>query len=151
MVLTVKVMSEMELGTFGSILKFAMELENDAIEFYKSMSPHVSDQKMADFFNELVIRGEKRIKTLERVRRENTTEMILEPITGFDSEEYTLSEEEQSSKSDEILRKQANEIETKLESFYTTAAKKIEFLSEAAYAFELLAEKNTETKKNLAT
>ena len=126
----------MELGTFGSILKFALEQENEAIQFYKSASAHLSNQRLNELFSELVIRGEKRIKTLERVRRENTTEMILEPIVDFDSEKYSIGKAISDSGD---------------ENFYITAAKKIEFLSEAAYAFELLAEKNAETKKRLSS
>ena len=141
----------MELGTFGSILKFALEQENEAIQFYKSASAHLSNQRLNELFSELVIRGEKRIKTLERVRRENTTEMILEPIVDFDSEKYSIGKAISDSGDDESLRKTATEIETMLENFYITAAKKIEFLSEAAYAFELLAEKNAETKKRLSS
>ena len=30
--------SEMELGTFGSILKYAIEIENEVIEFYRKAS-----------------------------------------------------------------------------------------------------------------
>lgn len=141
----------MELGTFGSILKFAIELENEAMEFYKNTATRLGDQKLKDLFGDLSIRGEKRIKTLERVRRENTTEMILEPIVDFESDKYTLTTAVLSSKGDEIFHEIALEIETKLELFYLTAAKKTEFLSEAAYAFELLAEKNTEAMKRLSS
>ncbi len=148
MVLVVLVVNKMELGTFGSILKYAIELETEVIEFYTSMTSHASDQKLVDLFKELVLRGEKRIKTLERVRRENTTEMILEPIKDFNSDEYSIDTTTIPS-DNEATRNMAIDIETKLEEFYNTAAKKIEFLIEAAYAFELLAEKNTETKKRL--
>ncbi|HHX65904.1 MAG TPA: hypothetical protein GX702_13565, partial [Chloroflexi bacterium] len=33
---------------------------------------------------------DRRARLLERTRRENVTEMILEPIQGFDSEDYGL-------------------------------------------------------------
>ena len=87
------------------------------------------------------------MKTLERVRRENVTEMILEPILDFDSESYSVDTEISEGVNDDILRTLATNIETTLLEFYTAAATKIDFLIEAAYAFELLAEKNEETIK----
>ena len=142
--------SKMELGTFGSVLKFAMEMENEVIEFYRKTSTTLNDQKVAGLFTEFVNRGEKRVKTLERVRRENTTEMILEPIVGFDSNEYPVNTAIPDKADEKALREIALDIESTLERFYIAAAQKIEFLSEAAYAFELLAEKNTEAKKHLS-
>lgn len=142
--------SEMELGTFGSILKYAIEIENEVIEFYRKASTTLNDKKTVELFNELANRGEKRIKTLERVRRENTTEMILEPIKDFDSNDYSVNTEIPEDVDDKIIQEVARSIESKLELFYNTASQKIDFLSEAAYAFELLAEKNTEAKKHLS-
>jgi rubrerythrin len=140
-----------ELGTFGSILKFALDIETEASEFYRSASGLLVSQNLAAMFHELTNRGEKRVKTLERVRRENMTEMILEPIIGLDSDAYTFISKIPESADDEALRQIAARIETALQKYYSTAAKKIEFLSEAAYAFEILAEKNAEIKNRLSS
>jgi rubrerythrin len=142
---------KVKLGTFGAILKFALEIENEAYVFYKSASSLLVDQNLVAMFHELSNRGEKRTKTLERVRRENTTEMILEPIIGLDSGAFTLTTSIPESADDDVLRHLAINIETILQDFYTTSATKVEFLSEAAYAFEILADKNAEAKKHLSS
>ncbi len=129
----------MELGTFGAVLKFAMELEEMAISFYKAAR---SKSSMSDYFASLVQRGEKRLKTLERVRRENTTEMILEPITGLNSEEYTPELSMPDGSDDKEIQTIAIALEKKLHEYYTEAAAKVEFLIEAAYSLETLADEN---------
>jgi len=134
----------MELGTFGAIMKFALEVENDVIRFYTSASRLAKNQKLARLFDSLANRGQKRIKTIERVRRENVTEMILEPITGLDSDTYTPVITIPERPDDKTLQEIAVEIEKKLQAFYNQAAVKVDFLSEVAYAFELLAEANKE-------
>ncbi|MCK4567084.1 MAG: hypothetical protein KAU48_07225 [Candidatus Thorarchaeota archaeon] len=141
----------MELGTFGAIIKFALDIETKIGNFYQSASDIVKDDELVTIFTNLVVRGQKRMKTLERVRRENVTEMILEPIMGFDSDSYSIVTEIPESANDDTLRTLATNIETTLQEFYTTAAIKIDFLIEAAYAFELLAEKNEETIKLFST
>ncbi len=140
----------MELGTFGAILKFAMDIEQEVITFYGSANGEVKDQKLLDQFQDLQKRGQKRIKTLERIRRENVTEMILEPITGLDSENYKLSTERSSSAEEKDLQELAVSIEKTLQEFYTHAAAKLDFLIEVAYSFELLAEANENAIERLS-
>ena len=141
----------MELGTFGAIIKFALDIETEVGNFYESASDIVKDAELVSIFTDLVVRGQKRKKTLERVRRENVTEMILEPILEFDSESYSIDTEISESANNDNLRTLATNIETTLQKFYTTAALKTDFLIEAAYAFELLAEKNEETIKRFSS
>ncbi len=141
----------MELGTFGAIIKFALDIETKVGNFYESASDIVKDAELVSIFADLVVRGQKRKKTLERVRRENVTEMILEPILEFDSESYSIDIEISESANNDNLRTLATNIETTLQKFYTTAAEKTDFLIEAAYAFELLAEKNEETIKRFSS
>ena len=137
----------MELGTFGAIIKFALDIETEVGNFYQTASDLAKDEKLGSIFADLVVRGQKRTKTLERVRRENVTEMILEPILEFDSDSYSIVTEISEGINDADLRVLSTNIESTLLEFYTAAATKIDFLIEAAYAFELLAEKNEETIK----
>lgn len=137
----------MELGTFGAIIKFALDIETKISNFYQTASDLTKDEKLGSIFADLVVRGQKRTKTLERVRRENVTEMILEPILEFDSDSYSIVTEISEGINDDNLRVLSTNIESTLLEFYTTAATKIDFLIEAAYAFELLAEKSEETIK----
>ena len=137
-------MISLDLGTFGAIMKYAMEIEGEVCELYKVLAGQSKDTELKQLLEELEARGQKRIKTLERVRRENVTEMILEQIEGLDSDSFKI-ETTILAKDDKTLKSHVKTIESTLQSFYTTAAKKIDFLPEAEYAFELLAEKNEET------
>ena len=141
----------MDLGTFGAIMKFALEVENEVTSFYESASENVKDQNLSGLFSNLSSRGQKRVKTLERVRRENVTEMILEPIIGLNSDTYKPDTTIPEGSDDNTVQKIAAEIEKNLHAFYNQAAAKIEFLSEVAYSFELLAEANEEAGQHLSS
>jgi hypothetical protein len=141
----------MELGTFGAIMKFALDTEKSVSSFYKSAAEAATDTGLVILFGELSNRGQKRTETLMRIRRENTTEMILEPIAGLNSDTYDLVVSFPEGADDTTLRELAASIESKLYKFYIEAAAKIDFLSEAAYLLELLAEKNEESAQRLQT
>jgi hypothetical protein len=140
----------LDLGTFGAIMKFALEIESKASDFYKEAGTHAKDEALGTLLGELVTRGQKRIKTLERVRRENVTEMILEQIEGLDSDSFEIETTVSKGVDDAIIKTLVSAVENTLLEFYTNAARKLDFLPEAEYAFELLAEKNEETIKNLS-
>ncbi|MHA2355777.1 MAG: hypothetical protein ACXADC_11420 [Candidatus Thorarchaeota archaeon] len=141
----------MELGTFGAIMKFALDTEEAVTNFYKSAAESAADSQLGGLFGELADRGSKRTETLMRIRRENTTEMILEPIAGLDTDAYDLVVSYPDETNDAALKDLAASIEAKLYRFYMDAAVKIDFLSEAAYLLELLAEKNEESAQRLST
>jgi len=77
--------------------------------------------------------------------------MILEPIEGLDSDSFRIETEVLQGIDDATIKTIASTIETTLQKFYTAAARKIDFLPEAEYAFELLAEKNEETIKRFTS
>ncbi len=103
----------MNLGTLGAILKFAIELESNVLDLYTAEEDITHETKITEF--------RKRIKKLKRLRRENTTEMILEPIVDFEISEYKINEE------DSIVLS-----ENKLARFYETAAMKVDFIAEVS-------------------
>lgn len=144
-------MVKMDLGTFGAIMKFALEVEHEVTSFYESASEYVKDKNLSGLFSNLSIRGQKRVKTLERVRRENVTEMILEPIIGLNSDTYILDTTIPEDSNDKTVQKIAVDIEKNLNEFYNQAAAKIDFLSEVAYSFELLAEANEDAVQRLSS
>jgi hypothetical protein len=139
----------MDLGTFGAIMKFALDVENEVAKFYEIAKGIIKDQEIAGLFEKLAIRGQKRVKTVERIRRENVTEMILEPITGLDSDTYKPMTAIPENPDDESLKTIARDIEKNLHAFYDQASGKLDFLSEVAYSFELLAEANEEASQHL--
>jgi hypothetical protein len=68
-----------QLNSFGSVFTFAIELETRLRDYY-SAAGDASRATDAD----------KRRINLERVRRENVTEIKLEPIEGLHEDDYAL-------------------------------------------------------------
>ena len=139
----------MDLTTFGAVVKFALDIEAEVSSFYESAIGVTTGPDLGKLFETLSHRGQKRINTLLRIRRENITEMILEPIAGLDSDTYNLDTAIPEGAKDGVVCEVATAIESKLNEFYTHAAIKIGFLSEASYSFELLAEGHSEAAQDL--
>jgi len=138
-----------ELTTFGAVVKFALDIEAEVSGFYESAIGVTTGPDLGKLFETLSHRGQKRINTLLRIRRENITEMILEPIAGLDSDTHNLDTAIPEGADNGVVREIATALETRAHEFYMHAAAKIAFLSEAAYSFELLAEANSEAAQSL--
>ena len=125
----------MELGTFGAIISFALELELQAVEYYENHNEIVFSQ----IDSTLIKNSQKRVGRLKRIRQELVTEMILEPITGVDSNDYTVSVSEEMTKA-EVLH-QAINLNENMNRFYSTMAHLIP-MKEVQRAFLRLAKEN---------
>ena len=137
----------MDLGTFGAVVKFALDLEATAAAFYETATTITSNQNLKGFFEKMIIQRQGRIALLMRVRREHTTEMILEPIMGLESEKYRPKTECPEGCDDKTLGDLATLLEEKIQAFYIDASEKVSFLSEAVGFFEKLADENIENKE----
>ncbi|MGB5985377.1 MAG: ferritin-like domain-containing protein, partial [Desulfobacterales bacterium] len=73
----------MPLVNFGSILNFAEELETQDAEYYTYAASNPSAAGHEALFTQFAADAKKNVKTIQRTRRENVTEMILEPIQDF--------------------------------------------------------------------
>lgn len=133
-----------QLGTFGVIMKFAINLESDALEFYKTCRENIDNKEIDELFTQIINDADKRLKILERVRRENVTEMILEPIKDLDSDPFQIEPFLLHDPSDSKICEIAVRNERRRLDFFEVAAEKIEFLIEASTAFERLADENRE-------
>lgn len=138
----------LDLGTFGAVMKFAMELESIATGFYKSAFSKTTDVDLGSLLEKLGIRSTKRNKILERVRRENVTEMILESIANLDSDSYTMKTDIPENPDIKSLLGICIGVEENRFKFFTQSSAKIGFLIEAADTFERLADEN---KDNIVT
>ena len=76
------------------------------------------------------------------MQRENTTEMILEPIKDFQEESF--NEIMELSENIDFSKQGIIEIESRLASFYNIASEKVSFLGEVSYILEQLAEKHSQ-------
>jgi hypothetical protein len=98
-----------ELGTFGAILRFAIQLEEQAAAYYEAAgAPWAA----------LALAHRKRQRECERVRREQVTEMILEPIYGLAEDDWALDLSQANAET-------AAKLEQTLGAFYTQAAGKV--------------------------
>lgn len=131
----------MELGTTGAILSFALERESEIGAFYKKYVSQVEESNLKDAFESIQKAQKKRERLLTRFRRENVTEMILEPIHGFESDSYALSLVSEAAADDSTLQQIAIRIEESSHSFFLKASEKTTFLPEVSYKFNELSEK----------
>ena len=105
------------LNTFGAILTFAIELEARLRDYYQAVG---NSSRAAD--------ADKRRANLERVRRENVTEIKLEPIEGLDEANYALNLDDTSLTGQQTIERTAAR-------FYVEVAPKIN-VREAQRALE---------------
>ncbi|UCE11461.1 MAG: hypothetical protein JSW61_05890 [Candidatus Thorarchaeota archaeon] len=134
----------MELGTFGAVLSYALDIEQRSSAFFEEIVDRVVRQDARAVFEDIMLKGQRRIRNLMRVRRENVTEMILEPITGLDSDDFPLKTGASPEADDSALIGIAAAVQDTLKEFFTAAASKISFLPEASYEFEDLASEHAD-------
>ncbi|MGD0999425.1 MAG: hypothetical protein ABSA67_01890 [Candidatus Brocadiia bacterium] len=115
----------MELNKFGVILKFALDMEERAAEFYEAAGNAAPSLERKSAGQE----ARKNIARLQRMRRELVNEMLLEPITGFD---YPLPPPPPKPGADPAeIAGHEEALRTFRRNFYRTAAQKIEIVSPA--------------------
>jgi len=132
----------MNLGTTGAIFTFAIEREAKIGSFYSKYTVLVNNSSLRDAFELLMKEHQKRDRLLNRFRRENVTEMILEPIHDFDSEPFDFEITAGDSPDDSSLHENAIRIEANSQSFFLKASEKTTFLPEVSDEFKRLSSKS---------
>ena len=133
----------MPLENFGSILNFAEELELQDLGFYKTLVDNPACSEHKAMFESFAAAIDKNVKTVQRTRRENVTEMILEPIKDFIRAPYCeecIGVEKMDAA--EALNA-ARRLEDRAVRYYTEAATKIKAQPEVARALKLLGKKHS--------
>ena len=113
------------INSFGSILSYAIQLETSLRDYYTTAG---DASRAAD--------ADKRRANLERVRRENITEIKLEPIEGLHEDDYVLNLGDTSPAG-------AKAVEAAAARFYTDAAPQIN-VREAQRALERCARQHSD-------
>ena len=133
----------MPLENFGSILNFAEELELQDLGFYKTLvdNPACADHKA--MFEAFAAAIDKNVKTVQRTRRENVTEMILEPIKDFIRAPFCEECEGVDKMDAAEALDAARRLEDRAVRYYTEAATKIKAQPEVARALKLLGKKHS--------
>ena len=132
----------MELGTFGAILRFAMDLEQRAADFYEE----ADGSELEEVFRELARGSRKRRNRLERARREMVVEMVLESITGLDGDAYGVNLDSEVDETGWL--RQARALEETSARFYRDAADKMP-IREVVRLFQRLVRENEQREARL--
>lgn len=140
----------MPLNNFGSICNFAEALENLIMTFYESAAANPACADVADRYRQYARDSRKHIQTLQRTRRENVTEMILEPIQDFYRAPYVLEYADPADRTAADILADARRIEETAEAFYQAAMEKIRALPEVARALKTIGKKHTAHGQQLA-
>jgi rubrerythrin len=141
----------MPLINFGAVLNFAEEIEAQDLKFYTAAANNPACAEYKALFEQLVGNVKKNIQSVQRTRRENVTEMILEPIKDFTRAPFrvepTSAENISAIEALEIARK----LEDRAQRYYLEAAEKIKALPEVSRALKTIAKKRTAQRKKLDT
>jgi rubrerythrin len=128
----------MPLQNFGSILNFAEELEQLDQRFYEAALTNPACAAYTQLFADLSAEAGKNVKTVQRLRRENVTEMILEPVQDFTRASFCEGCAEAAVLTAAEVLKAAQRLEARAERYYIEAAGKIQALSEVSRALRTL-------------
>jgi len=137
------------LNTFGSVLTFAINLEDTARTFYESLSKKDEHPFSNEILKELTEGNRKRRELLERTRRESIVEMILERISGLDRTEYLVDISHPPNKVEANDLEVAIELERRIGKFYSDSANKTKFLPEVSRTLERIARNSGEREARL--
>ena len=137
----------MELNTFGAVMGFAVDYEHRAGEWYGRAAAAAQGAELKTKLGELGEARAKRKKLIERVRRENVTEMILEPISGLDGAAFEVDGPVPTG--DAELLRLAMSREEKAEQFYLAASAKLS-IPEVARIFKKIARDIADCRAGLA-
>lgn len=140
----------MPLTSFGSILTFSEEIEVQDMAFYSGAANHPGCADLKPVFEEFIKECKKNIAIIQRTRRENVTEMILEPINDFVRTPFCMATQDSAAMSAEAIIETAKAMEQRALDYFTTAAAKIKALPEVSTALKLLAKKHTARLNKIA-
>ena len=130
----------MPLTNFGAILNFAETLEQGDMEFYQSAAAAATPAQRA-VFDDLARQGRKLTALVQRTRRENVTEMILEPVRDFVRDGYQVAVGDAAGMDPEAILGASMALEQRAIRYYNDAAQKLRALPEVARALNTLAKK----------
>ena len=138
----------MGLTTFGAIMGFAAEMAGKTEEVYKTFISKARTQALREVLQGLAEEEGKNHALMVKTRRENVTEMILEPVTGLQQEDYEVDLKVQEVTEDAGLLKTVLMLEERQKKFFRDASSKVS-LPEVARIFRKVAQKKEENLAKL--
>ena len=138
----------MALSTFGAIMGFAAEMVGQTRDTYKALIEKAMNPALKEVLQELAVEKGKNHSLMEKTRRENVTEMILEPVTGLHEEDYEVDLKGLEQKDDADLLRVALILEQREKKFFQDASTKLP-LPEVARIFRKISRKMEEDLEKL--
>jgi rubrerythrin len=139
-----------ECTTFGSVIRFALELEKGASGVYEELAKEPSAAAAAETFKALAASHKKRGELLEFTRQQKLNEMILEPIQDMRREDYLIDVKTPKVEDVKAASKFAGKIEETSAKFYLDSAKIAKMLmAEASRIMDKLGKENQANKAKL--
>jgi rubrerythrin len=140
----------MPLENFGSILNFAEALEKQDQTFFATIAGNPACAEYKEIFEQFASDAGKNIKVVERTRRENVTEMILEPIKDFTRAPFCEECAEAGRMGVKDALATAKRLADRAERYYTEAAEKIKAQPEVSRALKTIEKKHKAHREKLA-
>jgi rubrerythrin len=140
----------MALSTFGAIMGFAAEMVQQTEIFYRTMVQKAKDPILREALQALLEEEGKNHSLMERTRRENVTEMILEPVAGLHPGDYEIDVEGRDQTKDVELLKTALILEERERRFFSDVSDKVP-LPEVGRIFRKVAQKKERSLAKLKT
>lgn len=132
----------MPLTNFGAILNFAETLERTDMDVYHTAGSAPASAPYRELLVSLAKEAKKNIALVQRTRRENVTEMILEPIHDFTRQRYQIGVGDVGEMDREGILAAVVALEERAVRYYSDAAEKIRALPEVSRALKTLAKKH---------
>ncbi len=138
----------MSLTTFGAMMGFAAEMAGKGENLYRALAERAKAPGLRDALQALAFEEGKNHTLMVKARRENVTEMILEPVAGLKQEDYEIDVKVSEVAEDVSLLKAALIIEERAMRFFQDASSKVP-LPEVAKIFRKAALKKEENLRRL--
>ena len=138
----------MTLSTFGAIMGFAAELVKQSGDQYRALASNAKDGTLREVLETLSAEEVKTHALMMRARRENVTEMILEPVSGLHREDYEMDLKVPDRREDAEIIRTALILEERGKKFFQDASAKVP-LPEVARIFRKVAQKKEENLHRL--
>ena len=140
----------MTLSTFGAIMGFSVEMVQQTETFYKTMLQKAKDPVLREALQVLLEEEGKNYSLVEKTRRENVTEMILEPIAGLHRADHEIEMKGMDQTMDADLLKTALVLEERERRFFSEVSEKVP-LPEVGRIFRKMAQKKERSLAKLKT
>jgi rubrerythrin len=127
---------------------FAAELVKQAEDHYRALASNAKDSTLKEVLEVFSAEEVKTHALMMRVRRENVTEMILEPVSGLHREDYEMDLKVPDLREDAEIIRTALILEEMGKKFFQDASAKVP-LPEVARIFRKVAQKKEENLQNL--